>query len=139
MAGERRAHHVFLDQPKVGDAPLVSVAVTLDQPGAFGDLERKVGREVSGVDYQGEPSLDRTLLLLVAEGLGAPRPQLGDQPQPQEARDALAVDLHAALERPAALFRYREQPARKVRRQQRADLVDAGLEELGDVQRLARL
>src|SRR5712671_2066778 len=115
MARKRRPHHMLLDQPIVDDATLVGVAIAFDEPGAFGDLERKVCRLVSGLDNQGEPSLDRALLLLVAVGLGPPRPQLGDQPQPQEARDALAVDLHAALERPAALLRHREQAAREMR------------------------
>src|SRR5204863_4318137 len=118
---------------------LVGVAIALDQAGALGDLERKVCREGSSLDNQSEPSLDRALLFLVTVGPGPPRPQLGDQPQSQEARDALAVDLHAALKGPAALFGHREQAAREMRWQQRADLVDAGLEELGDVKRLARL
>src|SRR5882672_11634523 len=115
MASKRRPHHMLLDQPEVGDAALVSVAVAFDQPGAFGDFERKVCREVCRFKNQGQPSLDRALLLLVAVGLGPSWPELGDQPQPQKTRDALAVDLHAALERPATLFGHREQPAREPR------------------------
>src|SRR5262245_44958437 len=104
MTGECRPYHMLLDQPVVGNASLVSVAIAFDQPRALGDLERKVCRLVAGLDDQGEPGVDRALLFLVAVGPGPPGPQLSDQPQPQEARDALAVDLHAALEGPAALF-----------------------------------
>ena len=35
--------HAFFDGPVIGEPARVRIAVALDQPGAFGDLERKRG------------------------------------------------------------------------------------------------
>src|SRR5262249_8481944 len=85
------------------------------------------------------PGLDRALLLLETVGAGSPAPQLGQQPEPQKARDRRAVDLHAPIQAPAALLGERKDAAGRPPRQDRAELVDAGVEELGAGERLIGL
>src|SRR5262249_31650690 len=102
VAGKRRTDHMLLDHPIVAAAALVVVALALDEAGAFGDFGREARRDLRGLDDEGEPGFDRALLLLISVGPGPPRLELGEEPQPQEARDRLAVELHRALEGPAA-------------------------------------
>ena len=59
LARQRRADHARLDRRVIGEPARMGVAIALDQPRAFGDLEREIGRAPRRLDDQREPGFDR--------------------------------------------------------------------------------
>ncbi|MCZ7660576.1 MAG: hypothetical protein M5U07_23370 [Xanthobacteraceae bacterium] len=112
----------------------MGVAVALDQAGAFRDLAGELARELRGVADRGQPGLDLCLLLGVAMALGADAAQGRERAEAQPAGDRERVDLHAEIDaaEPALARAVADDRPGEARRQHRADLLDAGLEELDD-------
>src|SRR5512132_4417782 len=82
---------------------------------------------------EAEPGVDRALLFLEAVGFRTPAAQLGQQPDAQKARYRRGVDLHPpmqALDQAAPLGERKDALGERGRKE-RAQLLDAGLEELG--------
>src|SRR5207244_1051976 len=73
-AGEDGADHALHDQAIIVAAAPVGVAVTLDQPGAFGDFEGELARARGGLGDQAEPGLESPLLFVEAVTVRAPAP-----------------------------------------------------------------
>src|SRR5262245_27886368 len=61
-AREHGPDHALLDEREVAAAALVRVAIALDEPRAFGDLERELDRLRGGLLDQPEPCRHRGLL-----------------------------------------------------------------------------
>src|SRR5262249_55570436 len=66
MSRQDRPDDARLDQAVIGAAAFQGIAIALDQPRAFRDLERKIAREPCRVGDEAQPRFDRVLLLLVA-------------------------------------------------------------------------
>src|SRR5262249_53916544 len=127
------------DRRVVDAAALPGVAVTLDQPRALGDLDGDVGREMGGLGDEREPRRDRGLLLRPAMAARAQALEPGQRPEAHVAGERGALDLHAPVRVPAAPLRQPGQARRERRREDLAKLLEAGLEDIDDAERLAVL
>src|SRR5664280_2951033 len=95
LARQRRADHARLDAAVVGKPARISIAIALDQAGAFGDFQRQCARLPRGLGDQAEPGLDLRLFLFEAVAVRAKPAQFGQHQEAQIAANRGGVDLHA--------------------------------------------
>ena len=119
----------------VAGAAFVGVAVALDQPRAFRDLEREA-RRIARMRRRSRPSQRLDLALFFPRSpIRCPRPpapKFCEHPETQIAAHRRGVELHAPVEARELHSRCsakRKDTARRRRRQHRAQFLDAGLEE----------
>ncbi len=131
-------HGAVEDAGEILAAAAVRVAIALEEPRALGDLARELGRARRRVGDGVEPRLDGAILLAEAVAHPPPAPHLRQQPQPRIAADAGALEPHPQMEplAPPVLLAPALERAAQDARQDRAHLVDAGLQELGQADRL---
>ena len=117
----------------------MGVAVALDQAAAADDLDAKIVVRREPTADGGEPRRDMRLLDLVAEQRAAEAAHAGERIERDEPEDAVGADVAAlvehAVDRPREL-RARLDRAAEPRRHGAADLLDARVHELGDVDHL---